>query len=456
MAGKYVTYLLVGVLGILVFGPILLRVVKRSLDLIEPAMWFGLFYFAHFGVRAIYDLLLGSPIIGLSPGSEDLAQLNLALGVSIMGLLAFGFGYLSAPGKLIGNSLPKLPSRWNVANALMVAWLCLLVGWAVRLFLIYRMVGAADIAAWLTKDKYVALAEARGLVYLMNVTILAKVGLFVLFALAKVRRNTTLYFTSMFFLILELLFTSVSGSRAQLVFVLLGLVVISYMTSSRRGYGITMRYFFISIALIMVLIILFPVFSILRAGTVNPQEVFSRSLKFWMRPLELFEVVWSRQHGLDSLVLLLERVPAYEDFNIGDQLTFLAVVWIPRALWPEKPVTSLGKIFYEDFYPPIFHSGTSVAVTLPGQFYWGLGFIGVLIGMLSIGILWQALSTYFVRPKGNMSNILVVSTMFPTFFVAVEQDTIFLFSTHLVQLALVVCIAIAIRGKSMIGKVRGL
>jgi hypothetical protein len=65
--------------------------------------------------------------------------------------------------------------------------------------------------------------------------------------------------------------------------------------------------------------------------------------------------------------------------------------------------------------PGVFGESTSVAITLTGQFYWDLGIVGVLVGMTLVGILWKSLYEYFVRPKGNLSNILVVATMFPSF-----------------------------------------
>jgi len=82
--------------GLLVFGPILQRIMKHSFDIAAPEMWFSLFYFAHFGVRAIWDLAFGSPFLGFGPGTEDLTEIvNIALGTSILGFLSFWFGYRS-------------------------------------------------------------------------------------------------------------------------------------------------------------------------------------------------------------------------------------------------------------------------------------------------------------------------------------------------------------------------
>lgn len=445
---REVTYLLVGLLGLVVFGPIWQRIYKRSLDWIEPGIWFALFYFAHFGIRAIYNLMFGSPIIGLSPGAGDLGLLNIALGVSILGLLVFWLGYRVHFGKIVGNSLPILPRKWNIANALVVALLCILFGWALRIFLALQVGGEGGITAWLAADKFVAFAQAEGVVYLNIFANLAKVGLFIIFILARVYKYPIYWFLFTFLLVPELVFNFIGGSRAQFIFLLLGLMVVLYMTSG-RGYKASMRYGRWAVVLIITLIVLFPLFSALRAGITTPQAALSHAALFWRDPTRLFEVVWARQHGLDSLAIVIERVPEIEPFTLSQQLFLPLVAWVPRELWPEKPTISLGKIFYEKFFPPIFHEGTAVAVTLPGQFYWALGLAGVIMGMFFIGVLWQVLFKYLVQPTNNLSNILVVSMIFPMFFVIVEQTTVDLLTMHLFQFLLIVLITLTIRGKSV-------
>ncbi|MCL0030151.1 oligosaccharide repeat unit polymerase [Thermodesulfovibrionales bacterium] len=445
---REVTYLLVGLLSLVVFGPIWYRIHKRSLDWIEPGIWFALFYFAHFGVRAIYNLMFGSPIIGLSLGAGDLGLLNVALGVSIIGLLVFWLGYRVHFGKIVGNSLPVLPRKWNITSALVVALLCILFGWGLRIFLALQVGGEGGVAAWLAADKFVVFAQAEGTMYLNIFANLAKVGLFIIFILARMYKYPIYWFLFAFLLVPELVFNFIGGSRAQFIFLLLGLVVILYMTSG-RGYKASMRYGRWAAILIIALIVLFPIFSALRGGITTPQAVLSHATLFWADPTRLFEVVWARQHGLDSLAVVIEHVPEIEPFALSQQLFLPLIAWVPREFWPEKPTISLGKIFYEKFFPPIFHEGTAVAVTLPGQFYWALGLAGVIMGMFFIGVLWQVLFKYLVQPTNNLSNILVVSMIFPMFFVIVEQTTVALLTMHLFQFLLIVLITLTIRGKSV-------
>lgn len=70
LANQVIMYLLVFILGLLVFGPILRRIVKRSFDIAEPGIWFALFYFIHFKVEAI----LSNMTLGMGIERGDCAE----------------------------------------------------------------------------------------------------------------------------------------------------------------------------------------------------------------------------------------------------------------------------------------------------------------------------------------------------------------------------------------------
>jgi oligosaccharide repeat unit polymerase len=443
-ADRKITYMLVALLGLSVFGRIWYGMYRYRLDWVEPGIWFAIFYFAHFGIRAIHILMFGSPIIGLASETGNLGMINTALGASVIGLLAFWLGYYIHFGRNIGSSLPALPRNWNITGALALALLCILIGWALRLFGALQLGG---IAAWLAADKHLVFAENEGTMYLVIVGNLARVGLYILLILARAHKGRSYWFLFICFLVPDLIYNFLSGSRGQFVFLLMGLIVILWMTSDRE-HRTGMRYGRWAAILLIALIVLFPLFSALRGGIISPEAALLRAATFWADPLRLFEVMWVRQHGLDSLAVVIQDVPEIEPFAFGQQLFLPLVAWIPRAIWPEKPVISLGEIFYQKFFPPIFHEGTAVAVTLPGQFYWALGFAGIVPGLFFMGVLWQVVFRYLVQPRGNLSNVLLVSTMFPVFFLIVEQTTVDLFTMHLFHFLMVMTITLVIGGSS--------
>jgi oligosaccharide repeat unit polymerase len=282
--------------------------------------------------------------------------------------------------------------------------------------------------------------------YLSIFSNLAVVGLLIFFILAKMSRRRKYWFLFIFSFILDSIFRFLSGSRGQFIFLLLSLAIGLYMMS-RRDYKTSIRYACWAAVLVILLIFLFPLFSIIRVGLENPVETFSRASDFWKDPLILFNLIGGRQVGLESLALVIDHTPE-EPYTLGSELALVAVAWVPRKVWPGKPIISVGKIFYKKFYPAIYHEGTSVAVTLPGEFYWAFGLAGVVMGMLIIGILWRFLFEYLVRPKHNLSNILVVTFVFSGFFVAVEQTLGSLLTTHLLTFVMIVIITFVIHGRA--------
>lgn len=444
--GDKATYFLFGFLTLLVFGPLIQRLMLRSLNLAEPGVWFAVYYFTHFGIRGIYDLKLGSPILGLGPGASDLASLNAALVVSIVGILMFWLGYHLRFGKVVARSLPVLPPRWGRGRALQTALLCLGLGWGFRIFLIFYQAGG--LVAWLKADKYILFAQAEGTMYFAILSELATIGALILFILGKVRRQFGYWFLFSLLLIPEVMWRFLSGSRAQFIFFLISLLIASYLISD-RSHRVSMRYAKWAIGLVALLVLLFPLFSVLRAGIVRPNETLRRTYEFWRAPDQLFALIGARQVGLDSLALLIERVPEERPYTFVSELALVAFAWIPRKIWPDKPIISLGKVFYQEFYPPIYHEGTSVAITLPGQFYWDFGYAGVVAGMFVVGVLWRVFFEYFIKPKQNLSNVLVASFVFPCFFILAEQTLVELFTSHLLEFAIVIVVSLAMRGKTV-------
>lgn len=439
------TYLLVIFQSFIVFIPIISRILKREFDLAEPGMYFALYYFVHFGVRAVYDVLFGSPILGLAPGTNDLLIINVALGVSTIGIFVFWLGYHVKFGKTVAHILPKLPRRWN-ESSLKVAVILVVLGWIFRYLTIRYQAGS--LMAWLKEDKYTLLAQAQGVTYLSILANLVTIGIMVIFVLARICKKRTLWFVFLFISIPEVLYLLVCGSRSQLIFFLLGLLMAHYMTSE-RGYRASLCYLRWMIVLALAAMFMFPFLSGLRGrGIFGINELLSQTLNYWRNPGLLLQMIGGRQHGLDSLAIVVAHVPEDEPYSLGKEIALLAVAWIPRQFWVDKPVISLGKVFYQKFFPSIYHEGTAVAVTFPAEFYWDFGLTGVMIGMFIIGIFWRVIFEYLVRSKDNLSNVLVTGIMFQSFFIPVEQCLVSFFTMHLVKFVLLAFIATILQKNS--------
>lgn len=442
------TYLLVGLLGLLVWGPVLWRVSGHSLDLAEPGIWFALFYFAHFGIRAIWDLTYGSPFLGLGPGAKDFGLVNTALFVSIIGFLSFWFGYWTRAGRAVARLLPSLPCKWNWSLVLPAAVLSAVLGWIVRVLVV--VLEAGSFSAWMAANKDELLRLAEGTTYLEIMSgSLVTVALFLILIKAGIGHDSRLWTLFGLLFVSEALFGFIRGSRGAPLFLLLKVAIGFYMTSERT-HKASLRFAWLTGTIVVLGCVLFPVVSAARFLGIGGMGEFLSSHLLW-DPGELFRLVWDRLHGLDSLALIISKVPSEVPYTFASELGLLVISWIPRRIWLEKPTISLGEIFYKTLVPSgLFGEGTSVAITLPGQFYWDLGIVGIVIGMSLVGILWRFLHEYFVRPKGNLSNVLVVATVFPSFFIPVEQDLVSIFTGHLFGLFVVLIAALVVAKKRKI------
>lgn len=440
LSNRITTYALALLLGLVTVTPIWWRILRRSLDFAEPSVWFALYYFAHFCMRALYDVTFGSPFLGCGPGEGEFLVVNLALLISILGYLCFWVGYNMRIGKAVARLFPGLPRKWNWRVVVPCAIVTCIVGWTGRLSLIISQAGS--VRSWLTANKDELLRLSEGTTYLEIFSALPQVGLLLIIIALRARRRRGLAIMAALLFAPEVIFQLLSGSRAGLLFLLLKIYMANYLLSERTNQ-ISLRFAYGLPLFLLLALLLFPLLSVLRfRGIAGIGEVSLPS------PVALWKSSGDRLHGLDSLALIIAKVPKQVPYSLGSEIKLLAVSWVPRRIWPEKPTISLGEVFCEEMIPPnLFGEGTSVAVTLPGQFYWDLGVLGVTIGMTFVGILWRILHEYLVRPRKNLSNMLVVAALFPSFFMAVEQDLVSIFSKYLLILLLASTVSVAISKK---------
>lgn len=90
------------------------------------------------------------------------------------------------------------------------------------------------------------------------------------------------------------------------------------------------------------------------------------------------------------------RLVEEDGFYGGSTLEYLGTAFIPRFLWPDKPLIAKGSWFAvrigQGYIKPDGLSNNSVNMTVPGELYLNFGWLGVFIGCLIFGaiiaILW--------------------------------------------------------------------
>ena len=147
----------------------------------------------------------------------------------------------------------------------------------------------------------------------------------------------------------------------------------------------------------------------LAASSTDPtiQEFASRvvaipSLFAGMRPSEYAqfaaESVLGRANGIDSLAVIMKYGDAVELGNPTAYWQIPLYAFVPRAIWPDKPVILTGAEFARLFVTPSeegLREYPSIGVFHIGDLYASFGSSGVLIGMCVLGFLFRLVYQIF-------------------------------------------------------------
>jgi hypothetical protein len=109
--------------------------------------------------------------------------------------------------------------------------------------------------------------------------------------------------------------------------------------------------------------------------------------------------------GLGSLVNPIATYGSLIDQHItdggGSTLTAEAVILVPRAVWPNKPV-QLGRTLAVRLAPEIAAvSSLSMAAMPQGEWYYNFGWLGVVIMMLALGLIIRWLDRWLASCSGR-------------------------------------------------------
>ncbi|MEQ1802921.1 MAG: hypothetical protein ABL989_13415 [Gammaproteobacteria bacterium] len=79
----------------------------------------------------------------------------------------------------------------------------------------------------------------------------------------------------------------------------------------------------------------------------------------------------------------------------GESLGYFFTSFVPRALWPNKPVTTTGQMFNRMFGLSASRY-TYVPTTQLGDLYWNFGWPAVIVGMLAMGFIFARMAGAFL------------------------------------------------------------
>ncbi len=421
---------------LLVFSTLVLAVIahrrwRGEFDWFEPGTLMPLLYLVFFGFTGFRYLFYPEALHPLLQG--DTRWLTLALLYITLGVIAFWLGYYSR----IGVSMHQLAHRpaleylrsQAIIRSGVVATLYV-VGLAARLLML-----RLGLYGYLKDPGYYAgVSYAEPLLRVQDFCGYALVLAWLDWYSHPQDNRRRLF--AVFFLLSEMLWGFFSGMKADLILPLL-LVAMIHTYKRKR---LPLKYAAVGV---MLLILVYPINGLyrqmFRSGQIevsNPLDMISNTpalvdevlLRFDDPNLYVesgYESTVTRASMLEYYALLVKYLDQTGAYWRGRTMWMLpALIVVPRALWPDKPVSNIGYWFAVNVYGQDPHIKSSVAITQAGDLYLQFGLPSLLVGMSLIGITFRFFYERYGRPCSNYSLFFYVLVL--ARLMRLDEDVTFL------------------------------
>jgi hypothetical protein len=359
-------------------GPIWYRWIHGQLDWFEPIHVFGGIYFLYFGLGSLW--VVNDPhAMGYDANLADFipqSVLYCLLGQWAMLFAYFGVSRKETEREVTASSPGEWPRGWLFLASLAGAGF---VGYVAQ--------------AMVERSVRVASGVLTGISPITQLSPLFLFAWGMAWLIFYSGRSTfiqrVLLFGGMVPAALFILWATVSDK--SLIMVMGGIPVIA------RWYGKRRIPWTILIVMFLVLIfIVFPLYNTYRwsdahASNAERLENTYRTVQTWgadtyMRwSLDAFKF---RTSLVNSVAVVVRDTGRWVPYAQGETIFMPALVSVvPRYLWPDKPILTLGQEFGRIFRVTDYWSrDTYIAITMPGELYWNFHLPGVVVGMALMGL----------------------------------------------------------------------
>lgn len=397
-----------------------------------------IFFMLSFPIRALMYLAFPDDVQGIFPPPVDEKLMTDALIYSIVGIGIYVVGYYHPP-RIALEFFRKLPlrkadNRWGIR-----IFSLYLVGWAVRLY----SIETESLATFVTGEG-ARIESSTVLHYLAQMSTVSYILAWVYFFQVE-KRTSSRWSLVLALAVMEGSYQLViGGSRRMLIELFLYPVMGYYLITKARGVRVSMRRMVVALISISAITVLgiFPYIKSYRSiyiASFGGRMVVDLDLNLEIASKAFLDVVSStgagssegtwgivdflgRQHGFDSLLLVLFYVPATYDYIYGKELLTLPFALIPRALWPDKPIVSAGAYFSNVIVGGDTALGSTGLYSIADG-YLNFGFLGIPLIMWLTAILQRVIYSSWCLPhKDNVFAtavyiFLLVDLFAPGFFI---------------------------------------
>lgn len=397
-------YYLALVLTALTFIPLVARLASGSLDIFEPIIPISLLIGLSYGFRAMYIAYTPEALAPIRSGMlpfEDYIERALLLTMAGYGAMLAGYFVLAAP--LGVKPLAAMSfARRTWAPARLDAWkIAVLLGIAVFSSLATRSADPNTVAASTTLRGMTAnFAQVTAAILALH--------------MAAGDRRWWLRAATWAVALPLAAWQSLALAGKTYVLQFVHVVVAGRHYAKRRVSPAA-----VAVGVIVLVLVVFPTVNLFRiggserdTGTFAPRafvdQVIALPLEFaGMTPGEYAQLaldnLMSRSTGVDALSLVMKYDVSKELGNPAAYAYIPFYAFIPRAIWPDKPVLRQGVLFGRLLLIPSFvgaQSFTPFGIFHIGDLFVSFGVAGVMIGMCVMGFAYRLLYK-FLDPQNS-------------------------------------------------------
>lgn len=142
-----------------------------------------------------------------------------------------------------------------------------------------------------------------------------------------------------------------------------------------------------------------------------------------------FFILLNRSYLADSFAAILRYTPHPYDFQLGHRWLEVFYFWIPRGIWPGKPV-SYGLVFPQTYLSSLAESqGSFFSPTLLGDAYLNFGPLGVPLMLFLFGLALGLWYRFLTQRKVSTARIVVYAAS--VYWIAISPEQSFEVSLEL-------------------------
>jgi hypothetical protein len=394
--------LLVLSLVLLVAVPAFQYVGKGRRDLFEPVYLGTFVFFMMFWVRSFSILMWGSELLGDPPFFSDIVKAwNMSWVYLLLAIVLFYKFYYSQLGVMVARAFAPLPVQWSLRRAHAAIAILFALGLAALLILIRQF---GSLTTFLFQKGEVFGTFGTGPLVLFGQSIAISMQL--AFALLLQRRTRDAKAIFILVALPAVIAQAVQGMKGAFLFMFFSLLIlVHYVVRPIRLRSVLL---FAAAGIFLV----FPAFNALRQ---SPDAVgYQEAWVTYLEPTRAIDTAAQRFSGIEPLVFIVRDTPRVMDYQLGRTYMNVLVSWVPREIWPEKPVLGFGQIFTPLYLGHVFEPvGTTYAPTIFGEAYVNFHVIGIILVAVLGGIFLRAFYEYLIVRNHNLSGAVIYAITLP-------------------------------------------